>query len=105
MPGSPLPATSRSSTTTSGCTQPSATARPLKHSQSSKLQQPLHDQQPEKLSKTLTQLTGIWRRGASRVSCTPGFVCAVAPGGGCCGEVTWSACFQGVHGLTWGGGP
>jgi len=30
-----------------------------------------------------------WQRrlldGASRVSCTPGFVCAVAPGGGCCG--------------------
>jgi hypothetical protein len=43
--------------------------------------------------------------GASRVSCTPGFVCAVAPGGGCCGEVTWSASFQGVRGLTWGGGP
>jgi len=31
--------------------------------------------------------------------------CAVAPGGGCCGEVTWSASFQGVRGLAWGGGP
>jgi hypothetical protein len=44
-------ATSRSSTTGNGCTQPSATVRPWKHSHSSRPQQPLHDQQPGKLSK------------------------------------------------------
>jgi len=39
---------------------------------------------PGHLRTTTRQLRGR-RSGASRVSCTPGFVCAVAPGGGCCG--------------------
>jgi len=50
-PGSPSPTTSRCSTTGGGCTQPSATARPMRHSHNSTPQQPLHDQLPEKLSK------------------------------------------------------
>jgi hypothetical protein len=53
-------ATSRSSTTGNGCTQPSATARPWKHSHSSRPQQPLHDQKPGKLSKIVTQLITTW---------------------------------------------
>ena len=36
-----------------GCTPPSATAPPPKHSPNTRPQQPLHDQQPEELSKIL----------------------------------------------------
>jgi hypothetical protein len=47
----PSPSTSRFSTTAAGCTAPSATAPRTKHSPSSAPRQPLHDQQPEELSK------------------------------------------------------
>ena len=49
--GSPSPTTSRSSTTASGCTPPSATAPQPRYSPNSRPQQPLHDQLPEELSK------------------------------------------------------